>query len=129
MNGPLRPGRNDGASWPVPGVWRAIAGFIVWAVAFTVLYVGHALACLSVPSEMRASTVSLALGVLWAAHLLACAALAWRSGGQWRRLRHGHGEGLHGRFMWRTTFLIDVSALGAVFVTGLPLLVFPACAP
>lgn len=117
-----------GASSPTPGVWRAIAGFIVWSTAFVVLYVGHAVGCLYVPSSLQAPAVSAALMALWAAHMAAGAALAWRSAAAWRQLRQDAGGHPHARFMWRVAFLIDAAALGAIFVTGLPLLAFPACA-
>lgn len=113
---------------PVPGVWRAILGFIVWATEFVVLYVGHAVGCLYVP-PVHPSAVTAALLALWVLHAAVGAILAWRSGGQWRRLRHSQGAQVHARFMWRVTFLIDASALGAIVVTGLPVLAFPACSP
>jgi len=127
MNGSSMRGWN--ASSPSPGVWRAIAGFIVWALAFVVLYVGHALGCLYVPSSIQPATVTAALLVLWAAHLAAGALLAWRSGGRSWLLRHDGDRRPRACFMWRATFLIDAFALGAIFVTGLPLLAFPACHP
>ncbi|MDX3893252.1 hypothetical protein [Pusillimonas sp.] len=127
MNGSGVRGWN--ASSSSPGVWRAIAGFILWAAAFVVLYVGHALGCLYVPSSIQPATVTAALVVLWAVHLAAAAVLAWRSGGRLRLLRHDGERRVQARFMWRATFLIDASALGAIVVTGLPLLAFPACHP
>ncbi|TFL10005.1 hypothetical protein CSC67_18300 [Pusillimonas caeni] len=121
--------RGWNASSSSPGVWRAIAGFIVWASAFVVLYAGHALGCVYVPSSIQPATVTAALVVLWAVHMAAGAALAWRSGGRLRLLRHDGDCRVRARFMWRAAFLIDASALGATFVTGLPLLAFPACHP
>lgn len=109
------------------GVWRAIAGFIVWSSAFVVLYVGHALGCIYVPVPFQASSISVALSVFWLAHLLVCSMLVWRSRRQWLRVRHQQSSEHSGRFLWHTTLLIDVSALGAVLVIGLPLFAFPAC--
>lgn len=127
MNGDGAADRGGDPFREAPGVWRAIAGFVVWAAAFVVLYAGHALGCLHAPADMPSFAVSAVLWVLWAAHLAAGAALAWHGGTRLRRLtRDGDPHG-QARFMWRVTFLADVSALGAVFVTGLPLLVFPAC--
>lgn len=127
MNGGYSSSQRAGGSLPAPGIWRAIAGFIVWSSAFVVLYVGHAVGCIYVPSNVSASAVSTTLGILWLVHLLACAALAWGSGRYWMRVRHTPRNSPPGRFMWRVTVLIDLSAFGAVAITGLPILAFPAC--
>lgn len=128
--------KTSGRHAPVqaPGLWRLIAGFILWAVAFVVLYVGHALGCIYVPHGAQASTVSFALVVLWLPLVLACAALAWRSGCRWRAARHSRAaynthETAPARapFLWRATFLIDAGALAAIIINGLPVLAFPAC--
>ena len=110
-----------------PGVWRAMASFIVWALAFVVLYVGHALGCLYVPSTLAPASLTMLLTALWALHLAACAVLTQRSGRRSCGMRREGNGTVQARFMWRVTFLTDALALLAVLVTGLPLLAFPVC--
>ncbi|HUH87529.1 MAG TPA: hypothetical protein VL003_05685 [Pusillimonas sp.] len=108
-----------------PTLWRVIAGFIVWAIAFLLLYVGHAVACLHAPTQADTAAVSAGLVVLWLALLAITIVLAVRS----QRCRRAVGAkgGHQSRFSWRLTFLLDLFAAGAVVLTGLPLLVVPAC--
>lgn len=114
------------ANSAAPSLWRAIAGFIIWAIAFVVLYVGHALACRYV---INISLVSATLVLLWAIHLAWVTVLAGRS---YRHVRRGRSSRVgqeHLRFMWRVTMLLDFFSVGAVFLTGLPVLAVPACLP
>ena len=117
------------AAWR-PGLWRAMAGFIVWAVAFVFLYAGHAIGCLYAPVSVQPLTIRNLLIVLWVVHILFLAALLWTS----CRRRNAHlvssarqkEESV--RFMWRVVSLLDVLALVSVLITGLPLLLVPPCA-
>ncbi len=119
--------RRESGTPRTPGIWRAMAGFMVWAAAFVVLYTGHALGCLYVPSTFTPAGLTAVLMVLWALHLAACAVLAVHSGRRSCGMRREGSAAAPSRFMWRATFLTDALALLAVLVTGLPLLAFPAC--
>ncbi len=125
----FRPGSSDRMQTiGAPGLWRVIAGFIVWSSAFVTLYVGHALACLYVPAVMSATGVRTILLACWILHLLISAWLVARSVNQ-----HSHVQrkapSVRSPFLWRTALLVDVSAWGAIFFTGLPLLAFDVCTP
>lgn len=117
------------ASGSKAGLWRAIAGFIIWAVAFVALYVGHATGCLYAPSTFQPATLRLGLVVMWLLMLMIVAVLALRSGVRRYGLRDNRSLDAHACFTWRITFLIDLFALGAVFITGLPLLLIQTCTP
>jgi hypothetical protein len=93
-----------------------IAGFCVWAAAFTVLYAFHGAACALGAAAARPGLVALLL-----AHLVAHAALA-----AWflRRLRAA-GPGL--RFVRAASFALAVAAGVATLWTGLPAAVLRTC--
>lgn len=149
---------------PPPTLWRAFAGFGLWAVCFTVLYTGHALACtwfvprtgeLNELQTMTASVVWL-LVAIWVFFLLWLVVLTLRSGAKaWRvgRQPHNSSEGsspeqtsvdefrlqnpdsagwtqVHRRslsFMVKLTFVVDVSSVVITVISGLPVILTPAC--
>jgi|GEM_PF-999788 len=119
---------NPLSSINAPSLWRLIGGFIVWASAFITLYVGHALACLYVPGVISTGGVRTILLACWIFHLLVSAWLVVRSARNCSHDRLKNSPG-HPAFMWRAALLIDVSAWGAIFFTGLPVLAFDVCAP
>lgn len=116
-----------------PGLWRAVAGWAVWAVAFTVLYAGHALACryvdLGNPETLTPTGVTSGMLMLWGAFALANGFLTAKS---WMRSRQvttrKDRPSLRDEFMCRLALVLDATALCATIVTGLPVLVTPVCA-
>lgn len=112
-----------------PGMWRAIASYSVWAVCFTVLYTGHALACTAwadagaaaVGAAAAPATVRMALFALWFVFILWLLILTRRS-----RQRYLHGANGPG-FMPRLVYLLDASAVVVTVVSGLPVVLSPAC--
>lgn len=83
-------------SGSTPTLWRAFAGFGLWAVCFTVLYTVHALACTWVASssgsvgELFGGTegVTWLLVVFWLFFVLWLVVLTLRSGLRARAVRH-----------------------------------------
>lgn len=112
-----------------PGMWRAIASYSVWAVCFTVLYTGHALACTAwvdaggagVGAAVAPATVRMALFALWLVFIVWLLILARRS-----RQRYRHGANAPG-FMPRLIYLLDASAVVVTVVSGLPVVLSPVC--
>lgn len=114
-----------------PSLFRLFAGFIVWALAFVVLYVGHALACLyASPDTSAADIARAALALLWVAHVLLLAYMSWRS---FSTLMLAYADadeaGANARFMRRVTFMLDVFACAATVATGMPLAWVKVCGP
>lgn len=111
-----------------PGLWRVIAGFVVWSSAFLMLYVGHALACLYVPATLTPTAVRALLSVCWLAHLIVAGWLISRSV---RQILPGRFENTAARttFLWRLAFIIDLTAWGAILLNGLPVFAFEVCKP
>ncbi|WP_442594052.1 hypothetical protein ACSBPU_21450 [Parapusillimonas sp. JC17] len=112
-----------------PSLSRLFAGFVVWALAFVVLYAGHALACLYVsPDTSGADIARWTLIMLWLAHVLLLARMSWRS---LAALAPAHADAdearANARFMWHVTFMLDVFACAATIVTGLPLAWVKVC--
>ena len=83
-----------------PTLWRAFAGFGLWAVCFTVLYTGHALACTWVARSSgsvgglfgRVDGVTWLLVVIWLFFVLWLVVLTLRSGLRARAVRHQVGN-------------------------------------
>lgn len=79
-----------------PTLWRAFAGFGLWAVAFTVLYTGHALACTWISFSRDSGealwagpgAVTGLLAALWAIFVFWLVVLSLRSGAHVRRVNH-----------------------------------------
>lgn len=114
----------------VPGLWRALSAYGLWAVCFTVLYTLHALGCTGWSAGWPGvapgliSPVGLAglLVLVWLGFIAALLAMTWRSG---RRLRPRCAPT---PFMDRLTFLVDASAVVITLASGLPVVLVPACA-
>lgn len=115
-----------------PGLWRALAGWSMWAVCLTVLYTGHALGCrmaaLLEGSASAAGTVSWLLVATWAVFLGGHAVLAVSG---WRRMRAMQPTSGVGSYPARSlallTWAMDASAAAATVATGVPVVVVPAC--
>lgn len=98
---------------------RMVAGLIVWAVAFCVLYALHGLGC---AADWQRATLPFGisphravLSVAWVACLAVGGAVAW-----W--LRPPHAD-MTDRIGWRLAWV----GLLATVMTGLPILILPAC--
>lgn len=100
-------------------LWRMSAGLVVWAAAFCILYGLHGIGCSAGwSSRIGPAGIDLHRGVLvvaWLACIAAGIAVA-----MWLR---PSDPGLVGRTAWRTALI----GLGATVVTGLPILILPAC--
>lgn len=97
-----------------------IAGLLIWASSFIVLYAALSLGCIySWPTTfIRASLL-----ILWFAHLLGLTALlVW----SWRRLQRTATAGHH-RFAWYATVLVAGVGLVGTAWTGLPILAVTPC--
>jgi hypothetical protein len=104
---------------------RWLAGLIVWAVHFAVVYGSESLVC---TRDGGAGGHALLVGAATLGALGALAAIiAWG----WRRVRLVRGaEGRDGAvFMDTLTVILGIAGVGAVLVTALPAIVIPACAP
>lgn len=147
-----------------PTLWRAFAGFGLWAVCFTVLYTGHALACTWVASSSgrvgelfgMADGITWLLVVLWLFFVLWLLVLTLRSGSRVRAVRQqvaSHVEHRSDdnaayddcrlqnpdsrgwvqvqrrslRFMVNLTFAADITAVVVTVISGLPVILTPAC--
>lgn len=147
-----------------PTLWRAFAGFGLWAVGFTVLYTGHALACtwVATPSGGVGELFGMAGGVtwllvgIWLFFLLWLGVLTLRSGLRARTVRHQVAKRVEHRrdgdapcddfrlqnpdssgwvqaqrrslrFMVNLTFAVDMTAVVITVVSGLPIVLTPAC--
>ncbi|MVW78274.1 hypothetical protein [Bordetella sp. 02P26C-1] len=116
------------------GLWRAVAGWAVWAVGFTALYVAHSLACRYVGgagiAPLPASGVGVSLLWLWAAFVAANGVLVALSYRRWRSSRAASStEPEAGHFIAKLVFGLDISAMCAMLATGIPVFMLPACLP
>lgn len=116
---------------PETGAWRLLraqAGLGLWAAGFAALYALLSLGCESAwatrPGWLGVGVLSWWLAGLWLALLGALGALVWRAGRRWRRARHADRDQ---RFLERLTVLLHGAAALAMFWTGVPILVLPAC--
>lgn len=114
-----------------PTLWRAFAGYGVWAVCFTVLYSGHALGCLWILTfsngspSVSPSGVNAVLTGIWLFFVFYVLVLTVRSG---IRARNGRAALQCGsRFMVMLTFIADASSAVVTVITGLPIILTPAC--
>lgn len=118
------------SSHGVPGLWRALSAYGVWAVCFTVLYTFHALGCTGwssgwpgvPPGLISPAGLDGFLVLTWLGFVAALLVMTWRSGRRvGRRPAPAH-------FMDRLTFLVDASAVVITLASGLPVVLVPACA-
>lgn len=120
-----------------PSLWRAVAGWSLWAVCLSVLYAGHALGCRMAaggtilsyfPAPPMSGAVSWGLAVVWAVGIVAHAVLAARS---WRRMRivssAGQRAAGNAGALAMLAWVMDASAMAATVVIGLPVIAVPAC--
>lgn len=99
---------------------RMIAGLLVWAAAFCLLYGLHGIGCARGWDAISAGPASLHRTVLtgaWLACLIAGGLLLIHL----RRARHAPG------LLDRTAVHVALTGLAATAVTGLPILTLPAC--
>lgn len=100
-----------------------IAPFALWALAFSVLYGGHGLACgIGMQPADYASVTRIVLGLILVTFIAAHAWLAWRS---WRRWKGGGEPAL--RFVRLASFALALAALATTLWTGFPVLVLRIC--
>lgn len=118
-----RPFDGSGPAMASPSPVRLFAGFGLWALAFLVLYVGHALACLYVePGTGAADFARTVLVSFWLALVVLLAYLAWGSlTALGSSPTDAGGVGANARFLRRVTLMLDVFACAATFATGMPL--------
>jgi hypothetical protein len=106
----------------------ASAGFIVWASAFVLLYSVQAIGChsgIAIPDIAGVSLLSVALALVWLAHLAALVGLQLRYGLPWRS---GAGQQGLDRFLPYLGALVTASALVGTVWIGAPVLLLPPCA-
>lgn len=103
------------------------SGLIVWASCFVVLYAALSLGCTYGPpafSIMGAAGLTWILLFLWIAHLLV---LGWLVARTRRLSRHTPQPSEPGRFVLRTTLILQVvGLLGSIWI-GIPILMLPTC--
>jgi hypothetical protein len=118
------------ASRTIGGLWLllAIAGFVIWASAFAVLYGMQGLGCtLDLQSVMflGSNVLTLTLAALWILHLGACVALLWYARSLWRP---GPGVETQAKtFLAAVTCLVAATGAIATVYIGLPVLFLPPC--
>lgn len=95
-----------------------VAGFLLWGLAFVVLYGGHGFACgVGVAPGNQDGTTRIALVAAFLGFVVAHAALAWWF---WKRLRGAQEPPL--RFVRFASFILALAALVATLWTlGAPL--------
>lgn len=135
-----RPGGFQGAR-PRPatrGLWRAAAGWALWAVTFSMLYAGHALGCrmaaggpLLAPlhAPPLAGAVAWGLGVVWALCIAGHGVLLARSLRRAREAAGSERDASDVRPLANVTWVMDACAMAATVVTGLPVMTVAACTP
>lgn len=87
-----------------PTLWRAFAGFGLWAICFTVLYTAHALACTWITSHSgdvnalltQTGRVTWLLVAIWVFFVLWLIVLTLRSGARVRAVKRQMSESLEG---------------------------------
>lgn len=114
------------------GLWRAFAGYGLWAVCFTVLYAVHALACTWMFTAnlggqwLSISTITGILFGIWAAFLFCLLVMTGRSGARVRVVR-ADARPCVLNFMVLLTFIADASAVVVTFISGLPVIFSNTC--
>lgn len=111
-----------------PGLLRALAGLIVWAVFFVVIYallsVGCAIGADAVTARVSLrDPLTLTLLAAFGLHLLVLAAMLGASARAWR----AHRRSPDGAFVRRLTVLLDTVGLFGVLWVGFPVLLLPPC--
>lgn len=123
-----------------PTLWRAFAGFGLWAVCFTVLYTVHALGCtwfvtptsdeIFLSPAMTGAVVWLLI-IIWIFFILLLLVLTWRSAIRFRVMSRQPYCGTTGRmsrrFMLILTFVSDSTAVVITATSGLPIIMTPVC--
>lgn len=100
-----------------------VAPFLLWGLAFVVLYAGHGLVCgLGLDAGGGAGGVRAALSALLIFFLAAHGWLAWWF---WKRWRSGDTPPL--RFIRLVSFILAVGAATTTAWTGFPVLVLNIC--
>jgi hypothetical protein len=101
-----------------------VAGFLLWGLAFVVLYGGHGFACgVGVRPGHYDGVTRIALGATFLTFVAAHAALAWWL---WKRLRRAGEPPL--RFVRFASFVLAVAALVTTVWTLFPVLALSICA-
>lgn len=134
MNGLSLFRHSSGAALSIepPSLWRAFAGYGLWAICFTVLYTGHALSCTWISSSGNENLallpvhVSGALTGVWVFFIVWIVLLTIRSG-RWVRDTRANARRRSLRFMVALTLIADASAGVAIIITGLPIILTRAC--
>lgn len=161
---PSNPSFGSAQSGSPPTLWRAFAGFGLWAVCFTVLYTAHALVCTWITSPSgdlntlltQTGRVTWILVAIWMFFVLWLVVLTLRSGARVRvvrrqrlasldktqsgdtpaadfRLQNPESDGwaqAQRRSLWfmvRLTFVVDISSVVITVISGLPVILTPAC--
>lgn len=99
-----------------------IAPFLLWGLAFVVLYAGHGVACGLELYQEGAVTVRAALSMLL---VLFLAANAWLAQWFWNRWRSGDTP--QQRFVRFASFVLAIGAVATTAWTGVPVLVLSIC--
>lgn len=92
---------------------RAVAGLILWAVGFSIVYGIHGLACANT-ERAEADVYRWIILATWCATIAGSAGLVWRERGA-------------GDFAGRLALAGATIGLCATVATGIPILVFPVC--
>lgn len=98
------------------------AQFLLWGLAFVVLYVGHGMACGLELYQEGVVNVRAALSMLFVSFLVAN---AWLARWFWDRWRSGDTP--QQRFVRFVSFVLAVGAAATTAWTGIPVLVLSIC--
>jgi uncharacterized membrane protein YidH (DUF202 family) len=105
----------------------AIAGMIIWASAFVVLYVGLSVGCaagIQQHQTLGANSLTAVLVALFGLHLAALGGLQWYALSNWRRRRDPTRSS---GYMAVLTCMLTAVAIVSLLFIGLPLLMVPPC--
>lgn len=99
---------------------RAVAGLVVWAVAFSAIYGAQGLVCARGWHDVAIGPVGVGRALLVMLWLVFCALLGWMT---WRLRRAWHG----GVFLDRLAAASAVVGLISTVYTGLPVVATAVC--
>jgi hypothetical protein len=108
------------------GLLRAVAGWLVWALCFAVLYSLQGLGChtdWTLPAVGPFSGLSLLLATVWLLHAGTIAGLEWRAA-----RAAGRSDDDRDRFLLKLTRIANWTSFAAVLWIGAPILFLSPCA-
>ncbi|MGX5913822.1 hypothetical protein ACR0ST_03725 [Aliidiomarina sp. Khilg15.8] len=104
--------------------WHLVAGLVIWALWFVILYGGLGVACAIAPPPSDAGVLNwinlslLLLTLVTAGYLATCAFLSWR---------YSRGSDNQSRFILRTAAAVYLTSAFATLAIGFPLGVVMPC--